>query len=638
MELFNYNIWFDIAAITMMLSILFCYFIRKSISIQQNTIFITIVFAILDAAVASLITIVLEGKNRFLVVISNYVLAFDDYIVAALWLLYIMSTINFKVYFTRLLYIFVGGEFLLIIALLTLNAFTGCFFYIDSSAVYHAGTNLFILYLIYFIYISISIGIIFIYRKFISKERLLQVPILIITSIIFVSIEFAHPELSMIQFCIALNAMFMFFSIMDPQNFYENRNGILNENAFTAYLNPGFKKRKNITLIGVCIHNIDIIRNLLSEDKIEKFEYDIMNSVKDLKKHLFAFKIGDGIFVVAVENKKKVEKIYRTMNQIAENARSGKYTQIIISSTICKFSTPEHASSIDEVYYIIQKISQQGNSNNLRTLNIKDIDLDKIKYNMSISNLIKRAEEENKLSLNFQPIYSVREKQFNNVEVLVRLRDDNSNPVPPDVFIPIAEMDRSILDITDFVLTETCRIITEYHLFQYNLRHVEINLSVMDLMQSNFAKKVGKLFDSYKISPSFIIFEITETYSNAFNPTVIENIHKLSLYGFNFALDDFGTGHSSLKRILDLPISILKIDKSIVQNVTRDNERKFRILETSVNLAKKINAQIVAEGVETQEVMDILEEMNCDFIQGYLKSKPLPLSDYLSFTYRNMEH
>ena len=161
------------------------------------------------------------------------------------------------------------------------------------------------------------------------------------------------------------------------------------------------------------------------------------------------------------------------------------------------------------------------------------------------------------------------------------------------------------------------------------IEYIELNLSMKQCVQVDLKDKVLYYLKKYDLKPEQINLEITETAANTAQDVVEDNIRALSEQGISFSLDDYGTGYSNLSRIIDLPFSIVKIDKSMTDKVF-DN-KIHEILRYNIRLLKEIGMEVVVEGVETEEVLKQFEELGCDFIQGYYFSRPLPCQEFMEF-------
>ena len=197
--------------------------------------------------------------------------------------------------------------------------------------------------------------------------------------------------------------------------------------------------------------------------------------------------------------------------------------------------------------------------------------------------------------------------------------------LPPDEFISLAETTGIIESLGDWVLQEACRQSHAWQLAGLRVK-IAVNVSGRQLQQRGFVKRLVDLTSQYQISPSDLEIEITESVLMA-NPEQISDVlMKLRDLGVLVAIDDFGTGYSSLAYLRRLPIDILKIDRSFVMNVDRD-EGDAQVAKFIIALGRELKLSMVAEGVETESQAEFLRFCGCDAVQGYLYSRPYPAAE-----------
>ena len=200
----------------------------------------------------------------------------------------------------------------------------------------------------------------------------------------------------------------------------------------------------------------------------------------------------------------------------------------------------------------------------------------------------------------------------------------------PRKFIPIAEDIGLILKIGKWVLNTACRDRKQWEKQGLTDIPVSINLSVKQLKNKDLDDEINFALDNNNLEPENIHFEITESF---FMDNIEENIKKISELrekGFKFSIDDFGTGYSSLSYLKRLPIDMIKIDKSFISGLPGSSEDKA-LVKTIIVMAKELNFEIVAEGVETEEQAKFLKSQKCNVYQGYLYSMPLPNEEFIEF-------
>ncbi len=236
---------------------------------------------------------------------------------------------------------------------------------------------------------------------------------------------------------------------------------------------------------------------------------------------------------------------------------------------------------------------------------------------------LRTALERKELLLHFQPIHRVGDESLAGFEALVRWNSPVHGLVPPNRFIPIAEETGLILPIGEWVLREACLFLKRVGGGVFSNFHMAVNVSVLQLMQGNFGEIVQRVLFETGVQAENLVLEITESVLMESFAQHADTLRVLGEMGVRVALDDFGTGYSSLTYLRKLPIQILKIDKSFIDDI-HSSEDLASHTGSIIALARQWGFQVVAEGVEQDYQLEYLKTHHCDMIQGYLKSRPLP--------------
>lgn len=236
--------------------------------------------------------------------------------------------------------------------------------------------------------------------------------------------------------------------------------------------------------------------------------------------------------------------------------------------------------------------------------------------------------------LNYQPIYDISRDKIHTVEALLRWRHPEMGLISPDEFIPLLEQTGMIVDVGTLVLRMACRQLKEWASSGSTISRVSINVSVVQLNQSDFSSTAVEVLKDENVNPDSIIIEITESVFIENSDAHINQLQKIRDSGIMIALDDFGTGYSSLNYLMRLPVDIIKIDRSMVVRHTDQTCRA--ILRALSDIARHMNIRCIAEGIETEEEYRSLVELNYSMIQGWLIAKPMPAeeADRLSRAFR----
>jgi EAL domain-containing protein (putative c-di-GMP-specific phosphodiesterase class I) len=232
---------------------------------------------------------------------------------------------------------------------------------------------------------------------------------------------------------------------------------------------------------------------------------------------------------------------------------------------------------------------------------------------------LRAALEQKEFELNFQPLCDATSGELRGFEALLRLEDDAGTPIPPTTFIPIAEEVGLIGEMGEWVLYEACRIAKDWP----KDKLVSVNLSPAQFQSHNMPQLVEDVLEKTGLLPHKLELEVTESLLIADSEKVISDLMALKALGVSIALDDFGTGYSSLTYLWRFPFDKLKIDKSFMADLSVAGSKSREILSTIVALGKVLDLKVTAEGVETKEQAEVLKELDCDLVQGYLYGRPM---------------
>lgn len=240
---------------------------------------------------------------------------------------------------------------------------------------------------------------------------------------------------------------------------------------------------------------------------------------------------------------------------------------------------------------------------------------------VAIENELHNALAQDQLYVLFQPKYCLKTRKILGAEALIRWNNPKLGIVPPDEFIAVAEHTGQIFNISEFVIARSFEELKEWRKLQPNFE-IAINLSPRQFNQENFIILLEALLDAYGLSPKGIEFELTEGVLIRSQQRAREVLEELSGLGFSLAMDDFGTGYSSLVHLRTYPFDVIKIDRTFVNDICNDPEDRV-LINATIAMAQALNMETIAEGIETEEQLQLLSEFGCDIGQGYHLSKPI---------------
>lgn len=309
----------------------------------------------------------------------------------------------------------------------------------------------------------------------------------------------------------------------------------------------------------------------------------------------------------------------------------GKH-KLLISTSIGIALYPDTAMDIDTLIRNADTAMYEAKKNHKNNYKIFDNNMyTKLnKFVKKEQDLRKAIQDEDAFEIFYQPKINSKDNTISGCEALVRWMHDEKGIIYPDEFIDVAEESGLIIPIGNIIIDKAIRDLSYFNKLYSQKLKVAINLSPKQFSDGSLIDTIENSISKYNIEPTQLEFEITESLSMQDISKTLEVLHQLKTIGVSIAIDDFGTGYSSLSYLKQFPINTLKIDKSFVLDMTFDNDDKS-IVNTIINMAHTLNFTTVAEGVETKEHVDILRDMDCDELQGYHYSKPIPKDQFLDF-------
>jgi diguanylate cyclase (GGDEF)-like protein len=236
----------------------------------------------------------------------------------------------------------------------------------------------------------------------------------------------------------------------------------------------------------------------------------------------------------------------------------------------------------------------------------------------------------NEFILYYQPQFDMKTMNIYGMEALLRWNHPELGVLSPIYFIDILEHNEMIIEVGKFVLTEACNEIKKWHQRGYDDLSISVNISEKQLQDRSFLSFVQDLLEKTKLESKYIHFEITERILIHPVEKILNVLIGLRNMGIKIFIDDFGTKYSSLNYLYNLPTDGIKIDKSFIDKV-QDSEKNLIITKNIIQLANELNLEVVAEGVETDEQLSCLADINCNKIQGFIFGKPVSSDDFIYF-------
>ena len=620
----NLNLSYDYAAAFFLLMLMVWYITEKKVPLKSYRIFFYVILSAFLATVLEIVTfefLYLGERVPYGVtytIMSWHMFFLHGFVTCLAYCVFSMAHVDVKKN-KKLLYIFIATWIMLTVICL-FNPQMHWAAVLGGKGYSKVGLG----YLLYVIDIGMisMIAWVLIRRKYDFKFLTTPLIVFLVISGGVAAIVQAFNLALMLNLVITIFLLVMYLFQQSPDAVTDKLTGQFSRLFLGEYLKDCFIEEKIFSVIVVDMDDFKYINQNYGVDVGDELLKHVGKYLGGMKPSGLVFHFGADQFCVIVDRRRIMP------NVIAEAIRERfmspwilEKQEVMMSATICIVDCPEDANSAESVVEVIDYAMDSAKKNNKgKIIHAHEIELEKIQTAKSIEKVVKDAIATDKIMVYYQPIYSVEKKQYNSAEALARLYDEKLGWISPDVFITTAERCGLIIELGELILHKVCAFIKNNELSKTSIEYIEVNVSPLQLMQKGFADKMLGIMKQYGVEPSQINVEITETAMMGSFAIVDENLSKLIDNKIAISLDDYGSGYATINYINKIPFELIKIDRTIIQDSFM--ERKAEItLEHTISMLNALELDIVAEGVETEEMRDLLIKFGCHYLQGWYYSK-----------------
>lgn len=389
------------------------------------------------------------------------------------------------------------------------------------------------------------------------------------------------------------------------------------------------KPSLNYIIVYFDINNFKMINDTFGYEFGDNLLITIAKALKEeLTEGEVYARLSSDYFAIFCDYKNGKNKRIRKIDSIRNNIESNLSIVFEISLCVGIYFVEEGEVDIQKAVNKANMARSVAKGKNINYAIYNEDVRNKLSEESMILDDIKIALVKNQFEVYYQPKFSLVTGEMIGSEALIRWNHPEHGFISPAVFIPIAEKSKLILKIGRFVFERVCNDLSEWKKQGKKIVPVSVNLSRVELYQPDIVKFINKTIQMYNLSSDLIEIEITETVAiNELN--ILKNVlNELRKYGFSISMDDFGTGYSSISCLRDMPIDILKLDKSFLGGIEHD-ERSRNIAKSIVSLAKSLDLVVIIEGVESKEQAELMKQFGCDLVQGFYFARPMPAKNFL---------
>lgn len=488
----------------------------------------------------------------------------------------------------------------------------------DSSSTYTYGPSVMCVYVFAVTYV-LSTLLLSIFNKKLNKRRSFAMLLWMCIWIGAAGLQFLFNELLLVGFATAIGILILFVIMENPEAHLDKKLGCFNSYALGEYLNRQYDQKFSFSMLMIAFS--EAVDEKLGA-KADEISIEIVQLISKSKKNFVFRNVDSNIAVINNNHEELIEISQRVKELLDKRSVSLKELCFVVVPKCEKFQSRE------ELMGFIGFMSDRNNDGEIAVAD--DVVIKKYSEKEIIRQEISDALRDDRIEVYLQPIYSNTENAFTSAEALARLRRADGSMLSPAVFIPVAEQSGLIVELGERVFEKVCEFLKSSSAISLGLHYVEINLSVVQCEMSDLSDRLIAITEKFDVSPLNINLEITETASVTARNTLLNNMNRLIAYGFSFSLDDFGKGESNLMYVVEMPVSLIKLDYDMSKAYFKTDRAKH-VVHAVVNMAHEMELKVVAEGIENKDEIDEMEKISIDYIQGYYYSRPLPMDEFIEF-------
>ena len=628
----NVNIYFDIVALAMEIVLLVCFKNKRRIGITAFRVFYYLMITQLGVTLLGMTTAVIDVELNTEPGVVGYTLntvyMFLCVFILTMSALYFVSLIKLDRQVSQrwLILIYMPSSFTLIAATAVnvIAAYQGLSLFELRSTPFAHG---FILVMVAYYMLTI-IGVSIRYREQINRQVAGHVAVAALITMLVTAGQYFINTIRFQGFVVSLVLVDLFFEVLRPEELFDMSDA-MRKNYLYDFTKEDYLLKKKFHIIVIKVLDYKVLAEALGFDNAEGFMKLITNYLMGLGYKGTVYRADNSVLVFKTSEltKQEAETLRQTVASRFEKVWSPAISEVILTAEVISLSAPEQLKDFDAFSdflkaYIYAK-GRLDSENGVEKLLVDN-------EGKHMLEAIKRALSDNTFQVYYQPIYSTAEKKIVAAEALIRLFDPEYGFMPPEDMIRMAENEGYILQIGEIVFRKVCEFYKNNELDRKGIEYIEVNLSPIQCAQRKMAEEFEAIMKEYGIKPKQINFEITETATTNEVDNFIRNMKNFYLRGIDLSLDDYGTGYSNISYLYHVPFTVMKIDKSILWSAEK-NEKAKVTLENTYKLAKKLKLKVVQEGVENEEQIKRLLELECDYFQGYYFSKPVNGDEFVRY-------
>ncbi|MBP3238833.1 MAG: GGDEF domain-containing protein [Lachnospiraceae bacterium] len=477
------------------------------------------------------------------------------------------------------------------------------------------------------IFVLITMFQFFSFRKTLTRPLYHTLWLFFFLTLIGVTIQYFRPDLKVELFFEALTLFGTMVIIENEDSLIDATTRLYNQRAFVVDNDRLISTKHNYYVITISFTNMRFYNRMLKVVTMDNLLHAIAMWIESVSGKNTVYRIGTNSFaILSFEDNARVEAVVKKLENKFNEDYLFNGMHFSFNTLITKVHIPDEFQRVEAV---LELADMPNMAETTGVVVMRGEDLAFLRHKTEVEEMIKTALDRDRLEVYYQPIWSSATGKIEWCEALVRLNDTELGIITPENFVEIAEQTGQINEVGKMVFDKVCQFLRRERPQRFGLQYVEVNLSTYQLLTDDTASHFYSTMRKYGISPSQINLEITESASFHESEALKRNVERLRDLGFTFSLDDFGTGYSNLTYVINTDFENIKSDKGLLWEM--ENTKSRTLLLETIRMMRSLGLDVVQEGVETREQLELVVGAGANKIQGYYFSKPLPWEEFMNY-------
>ena len=623
---------FNLAAIVISLTCLFYTLLMGRNRRFKNKLFITlIVIVIVDSITVIGADLVVAGGishagKLLLLNVLQFLYFFSHFAIAPIFALYIILVCNVSYRFSRSAQFCLALPFYILEILVLTNPLTRFIYIFDDNLTFHRQAGVYVAYVEAGFYVLFSVVALFLYWNILNSMK--KIALLYFFAIVIVGtlIQMILSNIQCELMCEAIGLMGIMIVLENDDDRMDMPTGAFNRNAMTRDVASYFKYGRSFYSICIRMVNADSYRKITGYEEFEKILREIVNFIRSINNGFDVYRAASDCFMVVCPDidgsdaKEAAEKIFA---RFSKGWSLGDNT-LFLKAYILMASSPDQFASLDNLYFLSDTSIDADND---RVLIGHDLDF--ILRRAEVEKAVKRGIGTDAFKVYFEPIYTKEDLAICAAQAIVVFEDPELGKIEPEEFIPIAEQTGLIEKLGWFTIDEAFYFLGGGIAEEMGLLFIEIGLSSIQLIKSDFSKRVREALSKFGVRPSQIVFDITESAAATDQDVLGVVMSDLAKDGIRFFMDEYGTGFFNMQSASSLMFEGVKMDAALLHVAGKQMQNKI-ILENRLKMMNQMLKRVVIDNVDSQELFDTIAHIKADYLKGTYFSEAVSKNEFIA--------